>query len=40
MGHSWTIEELTKLAGGNLLRVMQEVHYLNNKKNNNKKYQK
>jgi microsomal dipeptidase-like Zn-dependent dipeptidase len=25
MGHGWTAEELTKLAGGNLLRVFSEV---------------
>lgn len=25
MGHGWTVEELTKLAGGNLLRVFSEV---------------
>lgn len=25
MGHGWSVEELTKLAGGNLLRVMSEV---------------
>lgn len=25
MGHGWSIEELTKLAGANLLRVMSEV---------------
>lgn len=28
MGHGWTVEELTKLAGANLLRVMSEVGYL------------
>lgn len=26
MGHGWTAEELTKLAGGNLLRVFSEVN--------------
>ena len=25
MGHGWNVEELTKLAGANLLRVMNEV---------------
>lgn len=27
MGHGWTAEELTKLAGGNLLRVFSEVTF-------------
>jgi Membrane dipeptidase (Peptidase family M19) len=27
MGHGWTAEELTKLAGGNLLRVFSEVNF-------------
>ena len=25
MGHGWSVEELVKLAGGNLLRVFSEV---------------
>lgn len=28
MGHGWTVEELTKLAGGNLLRVFSEVSFV------------
>ncbi|CRK93915.1 CLUMA_CG007442, isoform A [Clunio marinus] len=28
MGHGWTAEELTKLAGGNLLRVLSEVRII------------
>lgn len=27
MGHGWAVEELTKLAGGNLLRVFSEVTF-------------
>lgn len=27
MGHGWAAEELTKLAGGNLLRVFSEVSW-------------
>lgn len=27
MGHGWSVEELTKLAGANLLRVMNEVKF-------------
>lgn len=31
IGFGWTIEELTKLAGGNLLRVLKEVEVIRDK---------
>lgn len=31
IGFGWTVEELTKLAGGNLLRVMKEVESIRDK---------
>lgn len=31
IGFGWTVDELTKLAGGNLLRVMKEVESIRDK---------
>lgn len=31
IGFGWTVEELTKLAGGNLLRVLKEVESIRDK---------
>lgn len=35
MGAGWTVEELTKLAGGNFLRVMREVETIRDKMRTN-----
>lgn len=33
LGVGWTVEELTKVAGGNFLRVMREVETIRDKMN-------
>jgi hypothetical protein len=41
LGDGWTLEELTRLAGGNLLRVLSEVERVRDAKklNNEKPYE-
>lgn len=34
IGHGWSVEELTKLASGNILRVLNEVEAVRDKKKN------
>lgn len=36
IGHGWSAEELTKLASGNILRVLSEVEAVRDKKNEGK----
>lgn len=36
IGFGWTVDELTKLAGGNLLRVFKEVELIRDKQQKNK----